>query len=163
MHRLPREVGEWRSDPERECAAEVFGRVCGPARAERVGRRIDEPVEPAEVELRGIEVQAVARPVRLDALGADRPTQAVHVDLKRGDRGPRWLGTPERVDEPVARHDRVRVQKQQREQSALLGGSEREQAVVSDYLDRSQDAEFDARSPSVSRSQAEIKRPSRWC
>jgi hypothetical protein len=71
----------------------------------------------------------------------------VHVHLKRGDRGSGRLGTPERVDQPVARYDRVRIQEQQCEQGALLRGSEHERAVVPDYLDRSQDAEFDARSP----------------
>ena len=55
------------------------------------------------------------------------------------------------------------MQEQEGEQRALLRRSERERAVVPDRLDRSQDAEFDARDPSPVAPQAEIKRPSRWC
>jgi hypothetical protein len=68
----------------------------------------------------------------------------VDVDLERGDGGSRRLVAPERVYQPVARHDCVRVQKQQRKQGALLRGSQREQVPAFGGLDRSQDAELRA-------------------
>jgi hypothetical protein len=50
----------------------------------------------------------------------------------------------------VAGDDRVGVQEQERQQRPLLRRPERERAVVSDRLDRSQDPEFDA-APLVNR------------
>ena len=110
VHGLSRQVGERRADPEREGTAEILGRVGRTPGSERRCRLLREPLEPAEVELRRIEGQAVARPVPLDALGAERPAQPVDVDLQRRHRGPRRLVAPERVNQPVARHDRVRIQ-----------------------------------------------------
>jgi hypothetical protein len=99
---LAREVGERRPGPELERAAEIlrgFGRTAG---AESRGGAVDEALEPAEVELRRVEMEAVARPVALDPFAADRAPQPVHVHLQRGDRRARRLGSPERVDEAVA-------------------------------------------------------------
>ena len=58
--------------------------------------------------------------MRLDPLGAERLSQAVHVDLQRADRGVRRLVAPERIDEPVAGHDAAAFEQQRREQSPLL-------------------------------------------
>jgi len=89
--------------------------------------------------------------VPLDPLGTERSPQPVDVDLERGDGGTRRVGSPERVDEPVPRDDRVRVQQQQDEQGTLLRRAERERALIAQRLDRSQDAELDARRPLESR------------
>lgn len=149
---LASEIGERRADPERKRLSKIlrsFGRA---SRFERCGCSLDEPVEPAEVELRRVEPQPVAGSVPLDAIRPQGSAQPVHVDLERRHRGRRRFVGPEHVDEPVARDDRVRVQEQGGQQRALLRRSEGERAVVSDRLDRSQNAEFDAPSPLQPRS-----------
>jgi quercetin dioxygenase-like cupin family protein len=83
----------------------------------------------------------------LDALGAEHLAEPVHVHLERRDGGPRGLGAPESVDDPVSRCDRVRVQEQEGQQGALLRRSQRERPFVPDDLDGSQDAELDPFDP----------------
>ena len=144
---LAGEIRERLPAPEIEPAAEVFGRIGSPPRGESRDALVDEALEPAEVERRRVEMEAIARAVALDPFAAERASKPVHVHLQRGDRRARRLGSPERVDEAVPRNDRVRVQEQERQQGALLRGSERHGAVVSDDLDRAQDAEFHARRP----------------
>jgi hypothetical protein len=144
---LAGEIGQGLATPEIERAAQVLGRIRSPPRGERCGGPVDESLEPAEVERRRIEVEAIAGAVPLDALAPQRPAEAVHVHLQRGDCRVRRLGSPQRVDEAVPRHDRVRIQQQQGQEGALLRGSERQRAVVPDGLDRAQDTEFHARRP----------------
>ena len=133
--------------PEVEPAAEVLGRIRRPPGSESRGRLVDEALEPAEVERRRLEMEAIARTAALDPLSAERASKPVHVHLQRGDRRARRLRSPERVDEAVPRNDLVGVQEQEGQQGALLRGSEPQRAVVSDDLDRAQDAEFHGADP----------------
>jgi hypothetical protein len=124
-HRLPREVGERRTGPEIEREPQVLGGVGRASGRERGAGLLREPLEAREVELGRVEPEAVAGAVPLDPLRAERLTQAVDVDLERGDRGARRLRSPERVDQPVARDDRVRMQEEKGQQGALLRRSQR--------------------------------------
>jgi hypothetical protein len=118
---LAREVGERGADPEPDGAAEILRGLARACRRESGRGRLDEPVEPRQVELPRIEPQPVAGPVPLDAVRPERPPQPVDVDLERRDGRAGRVLSPQRVDEPVARDDGVRVQEQQGEQRALLG------------------------------------------
>jgi hypothetical protein len=144
---LSREVGERGADPERKRPPEILGRLSRSSRLESGPGRLDESIEPGKVELRRIELEPVARSVPLDAIGPEHTPQPVHVDLERRDRGARRICSPEGVNEPVARNDRIRVQQQEGQQRPLLRRPERQGAVVPDRFDRSQDPEFDARRP----------------
>lgn len=132
---LSREVGERLARPEIERAPQILGRISRPSRSESSHRRFDEALESSEVELLRLELQPVAGPMPLDALGAQHLAEPVHVHLERRDGGPRRLGAPESVDDPVSRCDRVRVQEQQRQQGPLLRRSQRERPCVPDDLD----------------------------
>jgi hypothetical protein len=147
VDRLSREVGERFARPEIERALQILGCIGRSSRSERSRRRFDEALEPSEVELLGLELQPVAGPMPLDALGAEHLAEPVHVHLERRDGGPRGLGAPESVDDPVSRCDRVRVQEQEGQQGALLRRSQRERPFVPDDLDGSQDAELDPFDP----------------
>ena len=81
VHRLAGEIGERVARPEIERAAEILGRVCSSSGGKSSRCRLDEPLEPAEVELLRLELQPVAGAVPLDALGSNGLAQAVHVHL----------------------------------------------------------------------------------
>jgi hypothetical protein len=135
VDRLSREVGERLARPEIERAPQILGCISRSSRSESSRRGFDEALEPSEVELLRLELQPVAGPMPLDAFRAERLAEPVHVHLERRDDGPRGLGAPESVDDPVSRCDRVRVQEQQGQQGALLRRSQRERPFVPDDLD----------------------------
>jgi hypothetical protein len=60
--------------------------------------------------------------------------QLRHVDLECGRRRLGRRPIPELVDQPISRHDPVRVQEKQSEQGALLGATERDLATALDGL-----------------------------
>lgn len=143
VHGLSREVSERFAAPEVERAAKILVRVGCTSRGESSRRRLDEPLEASEIELLRLELQPVARPMPLDAFRPDELAQPMHVHLQRRHRRSRRLVAPQHIDQAISWHDRVRVQQQEGEQSALLRRSQGERSVVSDGRDRSQNAEFD--------------------
>jgi hypothetical protein len=141
-YRFSRQVRERRAAPQRECGAEFLGGVARCSGAQRTLRSGDKLVEARGVELPGLDAQPVAGAVRLDSGGAKGLPQAVDVDLQRLDRRPWRVGSPEVIDELVARDDSVRAEQEDSQQRALLRPSERERPVLGLGLDRAQDAEF---------------------
>ena len=132
--RLESEVGECLPTPERERAVRVA-----------VG---DQAREAVDVELVGVDADDVARRPGDDPVGADRPAERMHMHLERARRARRRLLAPDPVDQAVGRDDVVRVEQELREQGARPRPAERDRrTVVSDHLDRPEQAEFHALTP----------------
>src|SRR5581483_10372271 len=140
--RLAGEVRERRAAPERERLADEAGGSLGAAGVELPLGSPDELLEALEVELAGLEAQAVGLPARLDPLGAERLPEAVHVDLERGDGRAGRIVAPDQVDEPVARNRLAGAEQERGEHGPLLRPPERDPALVRAGLDRAQHAEF---------------------
>ena len=129
--RLKGEVGERLSAPERERAVRVA-----------VG---DQACEAVDVELVGVDADDVARRPGDDPVRPDPPPERVHVHLERARRACRRLFAPDPVDQAVGRDDVVRVEQELREQGARPRPAKRDRrTVVSDHLDRPEQAEFHA-------------------
>ena len=67
-----------------------------------------------------VDADPVAGALRLDPLWAERPAQAVDVDLERRAADLGRMLAPERVDQPFARHEAPTLQKELRQKRALL-------------------------------------------
>jgi hypothetical protein len=139
--RLVGDVGERRPGPEGERRVEVVCRVGDPLLGERVLGLPDEPLESRQVELARLEPDSVPVPVRLDAVGADRPPEPVHVDLERRARRARRL-VPESVDEMVAGQHGAAVQQELGEERPLLRAAERHRPASRQGLDGPEDPEL---------------------
>jgi hypothetical protein len=115
------EQGEWlidevrqrRPPPERERLARRPGPL---ARLGRQPRLLDEPPEPAEVELLVIDVERIAGRIRHDPMGSEEMSQLGHVVLERAAGRRRRILAPEIVDEPISRKRLARVDQEHGEQ-----------------------------------------------
>ena len=94
----------------RSAAAFRFGRA----------RLVHERPEPVEVELAGLDPQAVAGSARLEAL-AELATQPPDVVLERAGSGRRRVVAPDAVDQPLGRDDAIGIQQEEREHSTTAG------------------------------------------
>jgi hypothetical protein len=124
-----------------------------------------------QVERARLDVQQVARRARDEhpvaaTVRAERLAKPRDVDLQRVAGGSGWVVGPQLLDQPVARHDAVGLEQQDRQQRPLLGPTEREPVTVRADLERAEDAEVD-RSPNrpatLSRSAAPRQRLRATC
>ena len=100
----------------------------GIARAQGLAALVGQAPEALEIELLGIELEDVTgragdeklAGLAARAVGLQHLAKLGDMDLKRLGRGLRRGAAPELIDQPVGGHDLVRVQKQDREQAALL-------------------------------------------
>ena len=135
------EVGQRRARPQGEGRVEIVGGVCNAFLRERALGLTHEALETRQVELGRLELDPVAVAVRLDALGADRAPQAVHVDLEgRAGRGRRVV--PQGVHEVVARQHGAAVQEQLCQERTLLRPAERQHAPLRQRLDGPENRKF---------------------
>ena len=132
------EIGKRRAAPERERLAEELG---GLVSARRVCLRAQRP-EPRLVELAGIQPQDVAGRLRDHPVVGERLAELRHVDVERLRSARRLPLAPERVEQPLHRDDRVRVEEEHREQAALLRAAERQQSLAVVDLEWPEDPEL---------------------
>ena len=146
--RLSGEVGEHRAAPECECGSQVARRLLGVSALEGSPACAGEPLELRRVQIGGIDMDDVARPLAVDRAQAVRlveeSPQAGHVHLERVVDGGRRVIAPDVVDEPVARDDLVRVHQKDREQRSLLRSAERERCRAAHHLDGAENAVCEA-------------------
>jgi hypothetical protein len=135
------QLGQDRARPEGERFAEVLRRRTGGF----VAGALHELDEALQVKLAVLDEKEVTGPVRDDAVGSEQLPEGVHGNLQRV-RG--RLGRtfpPERVDQAVARQNRVGVKQQEREECSLTTTADRESEPVSLDLERTEQPEHDAR------------------
>ena len=134
------EVDQRRAPPQRERLAQKasgLGGVLG------LGRRREERLEATRVDLRGIDLELVARRASQKPVTAEQLAQTRDVELHHR-RGGRWRPlAPERVDQLVGRDGLVRPQEQRRQQGALLTAAERDRLTALDGFERPQEQELD--------------------
>jgi hypothetical protein len=87
-------------------------------------------------------VHHVPAAARLDPFRAELAPQAGHGALEDLRRGLRRRLAPELVDQAVARHELVRVEQEQGEQSAVVAGADRDRPFAVDDLERAEDPEL---------------------
>ena len=134
--------------PEGECSSERLTRPCGLV-LEHSARGACEALEARCIELVEIDPERVAgrtrdqHPARviLCCAGLEHSSQLRDVEPELPAGLWRVVG-PEHVDEPVRRHDLVRVHQEQREQRPLRRRPDPRGHTVVDDLDRSQHSEF---------------------
>ena len=100
----------------------------------------DEPLELPQVELAVVDVQPVAGP-GVSMRRRRARVQPVHVHLQRLLRGGRRILAPNRIDEAVTRDDFPGLQKERREERALLRRTKRNPASVIEDRDRPEHVE----------------------
>ena len=130
------EIGERLATPQSKRLSERLRSVGAP-----VPRALDESPETVEIELVRLDSKEIARAASLDTRRAEGPPQTVHCDLEgiRGRFG--RVFTPEPVDQPLTRHDFVRVQQQQGEERTLPRAADDEPILASLDLQRAEQAE----------------------
>ena len=108
-----------------------------------LGRRREERLEAARVDLRGIDLELVACRASQKPVAAEQLAETRDVEL-HDRRGGRWRPlAPERIDQLVGRDGLVRSQEQRRQEGALLAAAERNRIAVFDGFERSQKQELD--------------------
>ena len=103
---------------------------------------VPQSLEAREVEFLGLDTEYVTRRLRGDALTTEQLAQVGDMDLQPFLRGRGRRGAPERVDQPVGRHDSVRVEHEGEEQRTLLLAAEVERSPVRDDFQRPKDPEL---------------------
>src|SRR5918994_2237027 len=103
--RLERDVRERRAAPQSERCSQRLGRKVGLARGEQLSTVAEQALEPAEVELLGLECEQVAAPVRLQAPVAERLTELRDVDVDAVEGARRRALAPQRIDQAIRRHN----------------------------------------------------------
>jgi len=86
--------------------------------------------------------QVTGRPGQQD-VGAEELAELRDGVLERRHRGLRGLLAPDLVHEPLGGDRRVRAQKQECEQRALVAAGDRDRSAVCRHLERSEDAEVE--------------------
>ena len=135
------EIGQRRPAPERECLVQLPGGLGRGALGQGPRALGGQRLEALEVELPGPHAQLVALSSRHQyAVSAERPAQARDVDLDAlGGRGV-WASAPQIVDQAIARHGLVGVQKQNREQRSFLAAWDVEPGVPLGHVQRAENA-----------------------
>ncbi len=101
-------------------------------------------LEAREIELIGFDPQQIAGHLRLHALPAEHLSELRDVHLQSLVRRRRRLVVPQRVDQPVAGDDPVRLHQEQSQKRALLLPAEIERSSVRQDLERAQDPKLHA-------------------
>jgi hypothetical protein len=141
------EIGERFSSPETECLAEGLGGPSGIAACKQLTTLREELLEAGEVDLRGRDLECVsgcpghehANPVTVAECppqARDRSLQCVRCRLAR----PR---AEEFLDKDIAGDDLVRMQEEQREESALALTPEAHRSTFAPDLERAEQAEVE--------------------
>jgi hypothetical protein len=146
--RLVGQVAQGCAAPLGQGGVEPLGGAVRSARRQRAAALRAELLEAPEVELAGLQHDAVAAGRRGDpagarfvAAGAERGAQPRHMGVQGlgGDR--RGVGRPELFDHALRGHRLAGVQQQQRQQGAAAAAPEVEATAVAPHLHRAQDAE----------------------
>ena len=120
--RLEPKVGQRRTAPQRERLAQIVPGSGGVAGGERRPACVHEALEAQQVELLGSKADDVSRRLGRDriggTLGREPSPQLRHTNLKRLHARRRQDRPPELVEQPIGRHDLVRVEQQEPEQRA---------------------------------------------
>ena len=152
------QIRQRRLPPARERLAEEHGRAgdapLGPQRASEA----DQPLEPEEVDLLGIDGEQVTGRLgqqhrRLGtraAIGLQHLTQVRHVHLQRRRRMLRGIVPPQAIDQPLGRHRTVRLEQQHREHRPLLGTAERDPQTLVERFHHPEHSELHHTLPDLS-------------
>ena len=100
-------------------------------------------LEALQIELLGCEPNHVSRRTSLDRRRAKSFPELGDLPLHLGDGSNGSRSRVQVVSESLDRHDTIRIEEQDRERRALLRASKRDGALVSDHLERPQDAELE--------------------
>src|SRR5215217_5842069 len=117
---LERDVRERGAVPQSERRSQRVGRTIRLARGQQLSTVHKQALEPAEVELLGLEREQVPAPVGLQAPVAERLTELRDVDMDAVESARRRALTPKRIDQAIRRHDLARAQEKEHEQRPLL-------------------------------------------
>jgi hypothetical protein len=137
------EVGQRGAAPQRERRPEVVRRGGGGAGAQRRSAFVEVAPEAVEVDGVGLDLQEVPGRAGDEDVGLQDLAQGGDVDLDELDGGSGRPLAPQLVDDPVARHDLVRVEQQQSQQGSLLRRPEPDRRTVHHRLQRAQQPELD--------------------
>jgi hypothetical protein len=144
--RLVGEVGERSAAPEPERVAQDRGRALGLPGGERLAALSREALEADGVDRLRRRVEHVAAGAHRDhGAVAEGGPQLRHVDLQPRERGGVERG-PERLDQPVRRDGHAGLEREQRQQRALLAPSQANGLAVTGDLERPEDAELEPQS-----------------
>ena len=130
--------------PERERLAQLLRRELGLAARASAPCVLERVPKDVGIELTALEVEAVSVAVGLErsTRRAQSPTQPRDERLQRLQRRRGRRLAPEPVDEPVRRHDLVRVEQQDREELALLPAGDLDALALDDDFERAEDPRF---------------------
>jgi hypothetical protein len=143
---LARQIGERLAVPELEGRPQRAGGLFGATLLEKPAALGAEPLEPEQVELLRGDREHVSGPAGLEHLmGLEYLPQPSDVLVNRARGVVRSVVPPERLDQPLARHDRPRPEQKQREQAALLDPAETEPPLAFPHLEGAENAEVEDR------------------
>ncbi len=134
------ELGEGRTAPERERAAQRGRGRIGVARLEGCSPLREHLLGPVQIHLMGRDVECIARRPRDQDLIGHRLSQLRHVDLDHLDGRLGNALAPQVVDEPAAGDGATRIEDQHGQQGALLPTSESERRAS--HLQRPENSVF---------------------
>jgi hypothetical protein len=134
-------VQRWAA-PENQGVAQDPCSVLGPADGERLLAVRDQRFEAARVDRVRLDAEQVAGRAGDDQAVAERAAELRDGVLEHLRRGRRRPLAPEPVDQPIARHDLVGVQQEQREQRPLPSTRELDLSAFLDELQGPQDPEL---------------------
>ena len=127
---LVREVGQRSSAPEPKSLRElpVLDKLC----------------ELLQIELSGLDSKLITESARGNAVAAKALAKLRDVDLQRLGRRPWGSLAPQRLDQPVARDDAIRVEQENGKQGAVFRGADVDRATFVENLQRTQDSKLHA-------------------
>jgi hypothetical protein len=147
-------VGQRRPTPQPERLPEMRGRGRGRARGQRRPARVEVAPNAVEIQSAGLDLQQIAGRPGDEHVASEHLAQRRHIHLHKLGRRRRRSLAPELVDDPVAGHDLVRVEQQQREQCPLLRRPELDLRTVDHRLERAENPELDHLSSDPNRAAA---------
>ena len=142
------DVGKRRATPERQRLAQPLPRERRIASSYRLPPLVSQALEAVEVELVGLNPQAVSGSLSEKALisargGCEPAPQARDVDLDHLRRALRRRLVPEQINQPVGRDALVSVQEQKRQEGPLLARPQRKRPPVAHDFERAQNPKLD--------------------
>src|SRR5581483_8060050 len=135
--------GERLASPERERLGQELARLIRTTRAESASALLEEVLEPPQVEHVRAELEAVAVCDGHDQLRAERLAQLRHVDLEHLRGRGRRRAAPDVLDEASLRAREPLVEEEECEQRARLRTLDLEATVVTQHLQRAENAELE--------------------
>ena len=147
---LEREVGERRPTPQLQRLSKRLGRQRGSAGRQRAAAVFAQVLEPPQVDRLPRNAQHVARGLRhqqliavIDPAGIQGLPQTRDVDLNELRRARGRAGTPELIDEPIARDDLIGIQEKEGKQRALLRSPQLHRPALVPDLKRTEQPEIE--------------------